>query len=244
MNETLENAATAPAPKGLAARFFGIIFSPGETFKDVVAHPRWFGMLALCTIAAIVLVGGYLLTSTGQAAWLTQAQASSSMFGRTPSDQQLQAMAKMAPYAGYFAAVQMLIFVPLVFVVVAGICFAIFSAALGGNATFKQVFAVVVHAGAIGVLGQLFSMPLNYARGTMTSATNLGVLLPMLSDQSFANHLLSAIDLFLVWQILVLAIGLAVLFKRRTQPVTVAFLSLYGVVAIVIALVRTRFGGA
>ena len=44
---------------------------------------------------------------------------------------------------------------------------------MGGNATFKQVFAVVVHSGVIGLLGQLFTVPMNYMRGVMTSATNL-----------------------------------------------------------------------
>ena len=43
--------------------------------------------------------------------------------------------------------------------IVAGILFAIFNAALGGNATFKQVFTVVVHAGAIGVLAPAVHRP-------------------------------------------------------------------------------------
>ena len=37
---------------------------------------------------------------------------------------------------------------------------------MGGEATFKQVLAVVAHAGAISMLGQFFTVPLNYARET------------------------------------------------------------------------------
>ena len=44
---------------------------------------------------------------------------------------------------------------------------------------------------------------------SMTSATNLSVLLPMLPDGSFAARLLGMIDLLLIWQVIVLAIGLA-----------------------------------
>ena len=55
---------------------------------------------------------------------------------------------------------------------------------MGGNATFKQVFTVVVHAGAdLGCSRSSSPVPLNYVRGTMTSATNLSVLLPMLDEE-------------------------------------------------------------
>ena len=37
------------------------------------------------------------------------------------------------------------------------------------------------------------------------------------------------IDLFLIWWLLVLAIGLAVLYRRKTQPIALA---LYGVYAV------------
>ena len=55
----------------------------------------------------------------------------------------------MAPFVGYGTVIGILCFVPLLYVVVSGILFAIFNAGMGGNATFKQVFAVVVHSGVI-----------------------------------------------------------------------------------------------
>ena len=123
--------------------------------------------------------------------------------------------------------------------IISGILFAIFNAALGGNATFKQVFTVVVHAGPIGVLAQLFTVPLNYARGTMTSATNLYVLVQSFVDETtFAGRLLGMIDLFLVWQLIVLSMGLAVLYRRRTQPIATTLLVLYAVIAVIVAFVR------
>jgi hypothetical protein len=233
------DSGAAPAPKSLPARFFGIIFSPRETYESIVAHPKWFGMLATCVIAGAVLVGGFMFTQVGQDAWLDTVTASRQM-----TDQQVQAFERMASYAGYFAIGQMLVALPLMLLVMAGILFAVFNAALGGQASFKQVFTVVVHAGPIGVVGQLFSMPLNYARGTLTSAANLGSLLPMLDANSFPAHFLGAIDFFLVWQFIVLAIGLGVLFKRRTQPIAFSLLGLYGVIALIIAVVKSRAGSA
>ena len=231
-------ASGAPAPKSLLARFFGILTSPRDTFASVAAHPKWFGMLALCVVAGVVIVGGFFFTQVGQDAWYDAATTS-----RQLSDQQLQAVERMSHYAGPFAVAQMVIGLPLMLLVVAGILFAVFNAALGGQASFKQVFAVVVHAGPIGVVQQLFSMPLNYYRGTLTSAANLGALLPMLSETSFLSHFLGAIDVFLIWQVIVLAIGLGVLYRRKTQPIAISLLGVYAVIAVIIAVFKSR-GGA
>jgi hypothetical protein len=77
----------------------------------------------------------------------------------------------------------------------------------------------------------------------MTSATNLSVVLPMLPDGSFAARLAGMIDLFLIWWVIVLAMGLAVLFRRRTQPIALSLFGVYAVIALIAAAVMSRFGG-
>jgi hypothetical protein len=218
----------------LAARFFGVITSPRATYESIVAHPKWFGMLALSAIAVAVLVGGLLMTKVGQDAWFDAATNRPGI-----ADQQLQAMEKFAPYVGYVTVASMLIFMPLMLVLVSGILFAVFNAALGGTATFKQVFTVAVHAGPIGVLSQLFTVPMNYARGTMTSSTTLYVLVQSFVDETtFAAKFLGMIDIFLVWQLIVLSMGLAVLYRRRTQPIATTLLVVYAVIAVIVAFLR------
>jgi hypothetical protein len=152
-------------------------------------------------------------------------------------------MEKMAPYVGYGTIAFFLIAGPLMLAVISGILFAIFNAALGGDASFKQVFTVAVHAGPIGLLAQLFTVPLNYMRGSMSSATNLGVLTQsMVDDSSFIAKLLSMIDIFIIWQLFVLAIGLAVLYRRRTQPIATSLFVVYAVIAVIVAFVRRGAG--
>jgi uncharacterized ferredoxin-like protein len=239
MVNTAVQAGAAPAPKSLASRFVGIITSPRATYESVVAHPKWFGMLALTTIAVAALVGGFLMTQAGQDAWF---EAATNRPGMT--EQQIQAMERIAAVSGYVAIAWALVAMPLVVLVVSGLVFAIFNAALGGNATFKQVLAVAAHAapfaGPIGVLAPLYTVPLNYARGTMASATNLYVLVQSFVDEeTFAARLLGMIDIFVVWQLIVLSIGLAVLYRRRTQPIATTLLVLYFVIAVIVAFVRS-----
>jgi hypothetical protein len=237
------SAGTAPisAPMSLPARFVGIITAPRKTYEAVAAHPKWFGMLALCTLTMVLLVGGYLSTKAGQDAWF-DAATNSPLTGRV-SDQQAQAMERMAPFVGYITAASMLVAVPLMCLIMAGILFAVFNAMMGGDASFKQVLAVVVHGGPIGVLAQLFTVPMNYARGSMSSSTNLGVFTQsMFADSSFAAKLLSMIDIFVIWQLIVLSIGLAVLYRRRTQPIATSLFVLYAVIAVIVAFVRRGAG--
>jgi len=74
--------------------------------------------------------------------------------------------------------------------------------------------------------------------------TNLAVFLPFLDDASFAARFLGTIDLFWSWWIISLSIGLGVLYKRRTGPIATALMSVYIVIALVIALIRTALAGA
>src|SRR5688500_881693 len=53
---------------------------------------------------------------------------------------------------------------------------------------FKQAFAIVAHAEIVIALQQLFILPLNYVRETMSSATTLAVFVPMLDETSFLDR--------------------------------------------------------
>lgn len=243
MTTAPESTAT-PAPKSLVSRFVGVIVAPQETFRSIVAHPRAFGMLALITIFMVVVTFAFLSTQVGREALLDQQISQMEAFGVDVSDQQIDQMEARVGLSAYIGAGSQLVAIPVIYLIMAGLLFAIFSAAMGGTASFKQVFTVVTHAGAVSVVQQAFVMPLNYVRGSLQSATNLGALLPMLPEGGFLSHLLSTIDVFIIWWVFVLAIGLAVLYKRRTQSVAVTLFSIYGVIALIIATVRTFMGGS
>ncbi len=244
MNSTATAAGATPAPKGLLARFVGIITAPKDTFASIVPVPKWLGILALTTVIVALFTALPLTTEAGrQAAIDTQVQQMQS-FGVTVSDQMYQQMENRSKMMPYTTGISILFVTPIFAVIIAGILFAIFNAALGGEASFKQVFTVLAHAGAVSALSAIFSGTINYFRGAMGSVANLGALLPMLPEKSFVANLLGAIDVFLIWYIVVLAMGLAVLYRRRTQPIAIALMGVYAVIAIVIAVVKSRAGGA
>ena len=77
-----------------------------------------------------------------------------------------------------------------------------------------------------------------------TGPTSVAAVLPFFEDNTFGGRLLGAIDVFVVWWIVSLAIGLGVLYKRRTGPIVTTMLGVYVVIGIAIAALRSALAGA
>ena len=76
---------------------------------------------------------------------------------------------------------------------IAGLAIVVFNAIMGGDATFKQVFAVVAHSGVIITVQQLFALPLAYVRESLSSTTNLAVFAPFL-DETLVRRARAGLD--------------------------------------------------
>jgi Yip1-like protein len=238
-------AAAAPERqqgKSLGARILGIVFSPGETHADIAARPRALGALVFVILMIGVTSFAFLSTEVGQNAMINQQVRFMESFGRQIPDQVYAQMEASAGRARYFGALGVLVTVPVMTALIAGLILAIFNAVMGGDASFKQAFAIVAHSQIISALGQVFVTPLNYRNESMSSAANLAVFLPMLDETGFMARFLGMIDLFRVWWVVSLAIGIAVLYKRKTAPIAWALLGTYVVIALAIAGVMAALG--
>jgi hypothetical protein len=244
MSDVSSSVATAPAGDSLIARLSGVVFSPRATFERIVARPRWFGAMAV--IVGLIALGQFALLSTesGQQAVVDQQVERAQRWGRTVTDQEYATYERMAPYNRFIVPVAILIFAPILSFAVSGILLGVFNAILGGNATYKQVLAVHAHTGATSLISTVFTLPLNYLRGSMSSPSNLGVFAQaFVDDTSFIALFLGMIDVFIIWWLIVNAIGLAVLYKRRTAPIFWSLFGVYMVIALIVAGVMRSFSG-
>jgi hypothetical protein len=238
MTDTTITAPPVPV-KDPVARLFGILLSPTETFRAVVAKPTWL-VVALIVIA---LTGGsqmwFQSTDIGRKATLDEAVRKTEAFGFKVNDQAYEAMRKgimePAPWRVALSAVTMVVAPLVMWAVVAGILFLVF-ASTGGQATFKQVYAVVVHSSVVSAIGTVIITPVNYFRESLSSPTNLGVFLPFLPEGNFLARFAGMIDVFLVWWVMILAIGLAVCYRKKTRNVAAGLFAVYGVIAIAFAV--------
>lgn len=177
-------------------RFVGVFVSPRSTFEQVAKDPCWLGILVLSLGLVTTFNTALLSTEVGERAMLEQQVRAAESFGVVMTDAQYDQMADVAQYAVYFALVGMLVQVPIINVVLAGILFIIGHAFLGARSTFTKVFAVVVHSGVVLVVQGAFVAPLNYVREAKSNPATLAAFVPMLDAETFLVRMLSLFDVF------------------------------------------------
>jgi hypothetical protein len=224
---------------GLASRIANVFFAPAKAYEAVAARPRVLGVMAVCIVVMMAAQFTFLSTEIGQTAALNQQLDAMKAFGINVTDQMVQQVESRMAYAPITGSLSLLVFVPVIGAAVAGLLLAIFTVISGGGATFKQVFAIVAHSYLISALQLLFTLPIAYAREELVSPSRLVVFFPTLEEEGFFYNLLSTIDLFHIWSVINLSIGMAVLYKRRTGGAAVALFGLYAVIVLIIAIVRT-----
>ena len=93
------------------------------------------------------------------------------------------------------------------------------------------------------MLRQVIATPVDYVRESIASPTTLVQFFSMLDEASPVARFLGVIDLFVVWWIVVLAVGVSVLYQRSTRSLALAFTGAYVALALLAALAMAVCGG-
>jgi hypothetical protein len=188
--------------------------------------------------AAIVLE-----TDVGQLALLDQWERTASAFGRPLNDAEYDALADASRSGIAYAVVSAVAIGPLLVLALSAVLFLAFRTAAPGTVTFRQVLAVAAHAGVILALRQVVAAPVAYASETLMSPITLAMFFRMLDEASPLARFFGIIDLFVVWWVFVLAIGMSVLYKRPARRLAGVFVGAYVTLALVLTAVMAATGG-
>jgi hypothetical protein len=212
----------------------GAVRRPGLTFEAVVRRPRSAGLLIVLFVVYFLASAALFATDVGRQALVDQWENTAIAFGQPLDDARYAELQQLSEQAFPYAAGTALLRGPVAAVVLAFVVFGWFSGVRRGRGSYRQVLAVVATASTILMLRQLIAAPLSYLRETMASATTLSRLMPMVDPASPPARFLSLIDLFVVWWLTVVAIGVAVLYQQRRRDVAMLLLGVYAVVAVVL----------
>jgi hypothetical protein len=229
---------TTPKGPNVVARLIGVLFSPKATYAAIVERPTVLGAFAI-TLAIIGLTQGFFFgTTVMQELLLDQQVRMIESFGVTITDEMYAGIEQGVARAPIQTPISVMIIAPIFSALIAAIILGIWGMLLGGTGTFKQVYAILAHSGIITAVQVLFTMPLSYVSGRLASAT-LDIFMPMVEETSFIARFLGAIDLFWVWWCISVAIGVGVLFKRKTGGIAFTMLGVYFCIALVLAFFRS-----
>ncbi len=227
----------------LAARVFGVIRSPRATLAAVASAPRWAGVMVLTFLISSASSAALLQTEVGRLALVDQWERTAAAFGQNVDDRQYAALEDASANGPAYAALSSFVSGPVLTFALAGLLLAVFNAALGGAATYWQVLAIAAHAGVILALRQVIAAPLNYVRETLSSPMTMNVFFSMLDEASPLARFFGIIDLFVVWWLAVLAIGLSVLYGRPARRLLLGLVGAYIALAVLLVIVMALTGG-
>lgn len=234
---------TSVADKGIFSRAIGVITAPGETYRAVIQSPRPAGILFIVCVVLALATGLPQFTEKGREATVNMQLQQIERSGREVTPQMRTQMETFSRYNGYITMVSIFVIVPVLSVVFSALYWGVFNTVLGGTATFKQVMGIVTHAQVIGALGAIISAPVMYMQGiaSMAGPFNLGALVPMLEPTSAVYRVLTNVNFFTIWQTVVSAIGLGVLYRRKATPIAIFFVAVYLVVMAGVTLSISSF---
>ena len=230
----------------LTARIRGVLRHPRATFEALAAAPRSADVLAIACAAACVATALVLETETGELALLDHLERTVAAFGTPFDEAQYAALQDMSGDGAAYAVVTSLASVPLLAVGLSATVF-VWGQTLGKTPgltpTYGQVLAVASHASVILALRQVIAAPLTYMRETMTSPLTLNLFLAAADEGSPMARFAAMIDVFTIWWIAVLAIGMSVLYRRPVARFATAFAGAYLLLATAAALIAAISGG-
>jgi len=142
-------------------------------------------------------------------------------------------------YQMAFAPVGVIIYLLLI----SGVLFFVFNVLLGGDSSFKRVLSVFSYSTLIAIPKTIVHLPLAFAKQTANVQTSLGILLSPDAKETFLYRVLSGFDIFTLWQVIVVALGLAVMYNYTTKKTFSVVLILWILLIVVGAGVSSLFGG-
>ena len=239
------------------SRLLGMLQSPRRTLAAAIEQPRSLELAVLIVVISAACSVGFLMTRVGRLAALDQHVRQLELLGTVVTDQVYAEVRASARYRPLISGVTIVLGWPLVWAAAAAIIRAVgkvrLPAAARGRAepdttgaaspTFAQVFTVLVHASSVFALRAVVATPINYMRESLGGATSLGVIVPGLGDATFAARLFGAVDVFILWWVVLVAIGLGMLYQARTLSIARWFFGVYATGAAALALMQVLRGG-
>ncbi len=213
-------AATPPLSE--AARIVNTFIAPSKTFTDLRRSAAWWGPFLLMAIVSTIFVYSVGEKIGFRKVMENQMQAqpkSQARLEKLPADQreaQLQAGAKFTGVISYVFPLISLV----IWLIIAAALFGTFKFA-GGDIPFKVSLAIVIYAGLplmvkslLGILSVVAGMSPDSFSFQNPIASNPGYFMNP-ADGVFLYSLASGIDIFMIWTLVLTAIGFTCVSKVK-----------------------------
>jgi hypothetical protein len=239
MEQVIPTIPPEEKPMGGASKILNIFFEPKRVFESLKIKPTW-----LVPFIIVALLGIGFFYSTYPYIMNQQVERIKDN-DKIPEEQKQVIVDKMTEKA--HPPVWQLFLAPLgtivVLVVVAGILFFVFNVILGGDSSFRRVFSVYCYSSLIGVPAMIVKYPLIMLKKDLNVQTSLALLLSAESKNSFFYSFLSSFDIFTIWQLILVSMGMGILYKYGTKKAFTSVCILWIIWIVAKSGLSSLFGG-
>ena len=237
----MSTSAIAPEVQpGLSepARLANTLFAPSKTFTDIRRNASWWAPWLLLSIASICFMQtvsakiGYEQVVRNQIAHSSRADRFDQLSAEQKT-QQINVSTGIMKVLGWATPVSMLIAT----VIVAGVLLALFNFGLGAEVTFRQSMAIVLYSWiptifstilgivsiVVGAANDSFKEGFNVSNPV---ATNPAYFMDPTKNR-FLYGMVSGLDVFVIWMIILLGIGYASVSKVKKGTAISAVAGVY-----------------
>jgi Yip1 domain len=238
---------TAPLSQG--ARIIDTFIAPSKTFTDLRRNASWwapFLVMVVISTAFVFTVGQKIGFRKVTETQLQMSPKQSAQMDNLPADQrekQMQQRTTGTKVVSYIIPVFILVF----WLIIAGVLFATFKFAAGADVSFKMSYAIVVFSALPQVLKSLLAT-LAVAAGVSPDsftfqnpiATNPGYFMNP-TDGAFLYSVASAFDIFMIWTLVLTAIGFTCVSKVKRGTAMVIVFGWWLIITLVAAGLAAMF---
>ena len=222
MEETVQTVQPEESTMGGFSKVVNIFFEPRRVFESLKVKPTW---LVPVIIVALLGMGFFYYTFP----YIMNEQVQNIRDNDRIPEEHKERIIERIREAEHPPIWQMAI-APvgtlISLVIVAAVLFFVFNVLMGGDSGFRRVFSVYCYSSLIAIPAMIVKFPLVMMKGNINVQTSLGLLLSADAKGNFLYRVLSSFDIFTLWQLILVSIGLGVIYKFGTKKAftTVAIL--------------------
>jgi hypothetical protein len=182
-----------------------IFFSPTKVFPSLKEKPSW----ALPLVIVLVFVALTAVVTVIATKDMAQARQEEMLKERGLTDEQIQQAKTFmsGPLPVVFGAIGAIILTTIILLLFA-LLINVLIPPLGGAGGFAKVFSVVSYAALVKVPGSIIRIILVLMTKSLYATTSLAAFMPNLARHSLVFQLLTNLDIFIIWEMLLVSLGI------------------------------------
>jgi hypothetical protein len=223
MEQTLSSVQPEEKPMGGASKVFNIFLEPRRVFESLRAKPTW--LIPFIIVTLLVIVSTYLTFPYIMKAQVERIEQMENIPEARRNDIVEEMEQMRQPPAWQVAIIP--VFSLFVLVVFSAVLFFVFNVLMGGDSSFRSVLSVYSYSGLVMIPALIVKLPLIIMKESVNVQTSLALLPFANADNRFLYGVLSGFDIFSLWEVILISLGLGVMYKLSTTKAFMAVLILW-----------------